>query len=204
MKRGDYQYKFYNHIACIKWYDNKSVVLLGSHMEEITSISTVQRRLRGSSPKVSVNFPNGIQKQYRWSWLDGSAVVSIPTWSKIEVLILSPFVFYLFHGALVNSFVVHKTLGNKNLTLKEFKICIALKLIASFVCRKLSWLNHRPSKCTKAQRSDPIPLIFLETRRRCTVFSQAGKKNRTFAMCSLCVVALCLQKERNCFLQYHS
>ena len=40
MKRGDYQYKFYNHIACIKWYGNKSVVLLGSHLEEITSIST--------------------------------------------------------------------------------------------------------------------------------------------------------------------
>ena len=67
MKRGDYQYKCYNHIACIKWYDNKSVVLLGSHLEEITSISTVQRRLRGSSPKVSVNFPNGIQKQNRWN-----------------------------------------------------------------------------------------------------------------------------------------
>ena len=33
----------------IKWYDNKSVMLLGSHLEEITSISTVQRRLKGSS-----------------------------------------------------------------------------------------------------------------------------------------------------------
>ena len=40
-KRGDYQCKFYNHIACIKWCDNKSVMLLRSHLEEITSISTV-------------------------------------------------------------------------------------------------------------------------------------------------------------------
>ena len=45
MKRGDYQY---NYKACIKWYDNKSVMLLGSHLEEITSISIVQRRLMGS------------------------------------------------------------------------------------------------------------------------------------------------------------
>ena len=28
----------------MKWYDNKSVMLLGSYLEEITSILTVQRR----------------------------------------------------------------------------------------------------------------------------------------------------------------
>ena len=39
MKRGDYQCKIYKHIACIKWYDNKSLMLLGSHLEDITSIS---------------------------------------------------------------------------------------------------------------------------------------------------------------------
>ena len=36
MKRGDYKCKFYNHIAL-------SMMLLGSHLEELTSISTVQR-----------------------------------------------------------------------------------------------------------------------------------------------------------------
>ena len=34
--------------ACIKWYGNKSVMPFGSHLEEITSTSTVQRRLKGS------------------------------------------------------------------------------------------------------------------------------------------------------------
>ena len=61
MKRGDYQCKFYNHIACIKWYDNKSVMLLGSYLQDITSISTMQRRLKGSSSKIPVNCPNGIK-----------------------------------------------------------------------------------------------------------------------------------------------
>ena len=61
MKRGDYQSKFYNHIACIKWYDNKSVMLLGGHLEELTSILIVQRRLKGSSSTIPVNFPNGIK-----------------------------------------------------------------------------------------------------------------------------------------------
>ena len=61
MNRGDYQCKFYNHIACIKWYDNKYVMLLGSHLEEIISMSAVQRRLNGSSSKIPVNCPNGIK-----------------------------------------------------------------------------------------------------------------------------------------------
>ena len=43
--------------------------------------------------------------------------------------------FGLFDVAFVNSFIVYKKLENKDLTLKEFKICIELKLIASFVSR---------------------------------------------------------------------
>ena len=61
MKWRDYQCKFYNHIAFINWYDNKSVMLLGSHLEEITSMSTAQRRLKGSSSKNPVNYSNGIK-----------------------------------------------------------------------------------------------------------------------------------------------
>ena len=60
IKRGVYQCKFYNQIVCIKWYDNKSVMLLGSHLEEITSISTMQRSLEGPSSTIPVNFPSGI------------------------------------------------------------------------------------------------------------------------------------------------
>ena len=102
--------------------------------------------------------------------------------------------FDLFNVALVNLFIVYKKLENKDLTLKELKICIALKLITSFVCRKLSCPNPCPSKRTKAQRPGlilPSHLpIFLETRQRCTVCSQEGKENRIFATCSLCDVAL--------------
>ena len=79
----------------------------------------------------------------------------------------------LFDDAFVNvnSFIVYKKLKNKNLTLKEFKICIAVKLIAS--TRKLSCPNHHPCKRAKAQRHGPIPPphlpIFLDTTQRCTV-----------------------------------
>ena len=110
--------------------------------------------------------------------------------------------FYLFNVALVKSFIVYKELENKDLTLKEFNVCIVLKLIASFVSRKLSCPNHRPSNCTKAQKPSLMPpshlSIFLETRRRCTVCFQAGKKNRTFFSCTLCDVDLCTSDVHLC------
>ena len=46
---------------CIKWFDKKFVMLPECHLEEITSISTVQRRLKGSSSNIPVNCPNGIK-----------------------------------------------------------------------------------------------------------------------------------------------
>ena len=117
--------------------------------------------------------------------------------------------FDLFDVALVDSFIVCKKLEKKkDPTQKQFKICIALKLIASFINEKLCFPNHRPSKHTKSQRPSPMPPshlpFFLETKRRCTIRSQAGKENRTFLTWSLCDVALCLQKRKELFLQYHS
>ena len=136
-------------------------MLLGSHLGEITSISTVQRKLKGSSSKISVNCPNSIK--------------------------------------LYNS-----KMGGVDL-MDQLKLAYQLDRRLKF--RFYLRFNHRPSKRTKAQRPGPIPPlhlpIFLETRRRCTVCSQAGKENRIFVTCSLCDVALCLQKERSCFLQYH-
>ena len=125
----------------------------------------------------------------------------------------SKFRFYLhllfdqFDVALVDSHIVYKKLENKDLPLKEFKMCMALKLNPSFVSWKLSCLNHHLSKCIKTQRPGPIlpshfP-TFLETKRRCTVCFQAVKQNRTFPTCSTCDVALCLQNVRSILLQYH-
>ena len=157
-------------------------MLLGSHLEQITSISTVQRRLKGSSYKIPVNFPNGIK-------LNNSKMGGVDLMDQLKSAYQhdrrSKFRFYLclffglFDVALVNSFV-YKKLENKDLTLKEFKICIALKLITSFVSRKLSCPNHRPSKRTKAQRPGLIPPsrlpIFLEKRRRCTYCMLSSSK----------------------------
>lgn len=48
MSRGGFQCKFCKNIACIKWYDNKSVSLVGCNLEKNTSTSTELRWLKGS------------------------------------------------------------------------------------------------------------------------------------------------------------
>ena len=135
MKRGDYQCKFYNHLAYIKWFDNKSMMLLRSHLEEITSISTMQRRLKGSSSKIHINCPNSI-KLYN-SKMDGIDLMdqlrsAYQLDRRLKFRFYLRLFFDLFDVTLLNSFRVYKKLENKDLILKQFKICIALKLIASF------------------------------------------------------------------------
>ena len=180
MKRRDYQWKFYNHIVCMKWYDNKSMMLLGSHLEEITSISTVQRRLKDFSSKIPVNCPNGIELYNRKM---GGVDLIDQLKSAYQLDWRSKFRFYLrllfdlFDVALVNSFIVYRNLENKDLTLKEFKICIALKLIASFVSRKLSCPNHRPSKRSKIRRDTSITFAnFLGDKT--TMYSMLPNRKR--------------------------
>ena len=106
MKRGDYQCKFYNHIACIIWYDSKVVMLLGSHLEERTLISTVQRRLKGSPSEIPVNWPHGMRSAYQVN-------------QRSKFRFYRHLIFDLFNVNLVNFFIVYKKLENKDLTLKE-------------------------------------------------------------------------------------
>ena len=130
-------------------------MLLGSHLEEITSILTVQRKLKVSSSKIPVNCRNPI-KLYKTKMGGVDLMDQLKPAYQLDQK--SMFRFYLrlffdlFDVALVNSFIVYKKLENKDLILKEFKIYIALKLIAFFVSQKLSCPNHRPSKRTKTQR----------------------------------------------------
>ena len=135
MKQGDFQCKFCNHIACIKCYENKSIMLLGSHLEEIASMSTLGRRLKSSSSKIPVNFPNVVKlhnsKMGAVDFMDRlKSAYQLDRRSKFRFDLR--LFFDLFDVALVDPFIVYKKLENKDLTLKEFKICKALKLIASF------------------------------------------------------------------------
>ena len=94
-------------------------MLMGNHLEEITSISTVQRRFEGLSSKGTVNCSNGIK-------LYNNKMGGIDLMDQLKLTYQpdqkSKFWFYLrlfsdlFDVALVNSFIVYKKLENR-----EFK-----------------------------------------------------------------------------------
>ena len=99
-------------------------------------------------------------------------------------------------------------MDNKDLSLKDFKLCIDDRLVGRFVNRKLSHPLYHPTKRGRIQKPGPAPPmhlpIFLEKRRRCPICSEDGKESRTISACSMCNVALCIQKDRNCFTDFHS
>ena len=74
--------------------------------------------LKGSSSKIPANCPNGIK-------LYNNKMGEVDLMDQLKSA-------YQLEFALFNSFIVCKKLENKDLTLKGFKICMALKLIASF------------------------------------------------------------------------
>ena len=173
----------------------QSVMLIGSHLEEITCILTVKRRMKGSSSKIPVNCPNGIKlyntKMGGVDLMDQLKSAYQLDW-RLEFRFYLCLFFDLFDVALVNSFIVHKKLENKDLTLKQFKICIALKLIVSFVSQKLSWLNHRSLKRTKAQRPGSIPPSYFpifygdKTTVYCMLPSRKREQNNCYVFIMWC------------------
>ena len=180
-------------------------MLLGSHLEEITSISTLQRRLKGSSPKIPANCPNGI-KLYNSEM--GVVDLMDQLKSKYQFDQRLKFWFYLclffdmFDVALVNSFIVYIKLENKDLTLKEFKICIALKLIASFISQKLSCPNqvHQSLKIP----SDTSPTIdnFLGNTKT-TMYCMLPSRKTEQSICYVFIM-WCSPLPSKRILQYHS
>ena len=60
-QRDDPQIKSFKNIACIKWMDNGSILMVGSNMENIRPVLSVSRREKGSTTKKFINCPNAIK-----------------------------------------------------------------------------------------------------------------------------------------------
>ena len=65
--------------------------------------------------------------------------------------------FDLFDVACVNSYIIYKTLENKELCLKDYKLLITSKMSGWFVSRNISLPNSRPSKRSRLSLPGPHP-----------------------------------------------
>ena len=110
-------------------------------------------------------------------------------------------------GAIVNSFIIYDKLHPNALSFLDFKLVVSESFIGSFTTRTREFPSSRPTKRRFAQvvtnESQSHFLEYQQTRRSCAYCSIGGIENHTFAMCVICDIPLCLQKERNCFLLYH-
>ena len=52
--RRDHNYIYSDKVACCKWFDRRSVLMLFSNTEGMSTTSTVPRRQKGSASKIQV------------------------------------------------------------------------------------------------------------------------------------------------------
>ena len=112
------------------------------------------------------------------------------------------FFFNLFNVALVNSFIVYKKFENKDLIWYAWHR--NWSLLSSAQNYFVLIIVHPSTPKLKDLSWYPYHICQFSWKQGNTVSSQIGKENRIFVTYPLCDVGLRLQKERNCFLQYHS
>ena len=121
------------------------------------------------------------------------------------------FYFRVFFGfvdiAVVNSKILYNKIESApSLSSLDSRYRIAQTMIRKFSSRKTYIPLSRPSKRSRGPSFDILDHLreFAPSRVRCTFCSSKNVESRTYVRCITSNIALCLQKERNCFQQYHT
>ena len=129
-----------------------------------------------------------------------------------EVDCRSKFRFYLclffnfLDISIVNSKIVYSKIESApSLSSIDFRYSIAQTMIWKFSSRKRADPQSRPSKRSRGPSFDIVDHLpdFAPSRVHCAFCSSKNVESRTYIRCITCNIALCLQKECNCFQQYN-
>jgi hypothetical protein len=128
----------------------------------------------------------------------------------------------LFHFTdvcLINAFILRKEQTGDKFKLYQFKLSVAIVLmyLSEPLSRASSMLRvHGAGPCAAngdlVGRVDPTDAIRRDGQNHWPVFSAtvprrcrvAGCKARSCLSCSKCRVYLCVKRENNCFVEYHT
>ena len=61
MRRDDHDYMYSEKVTCCKWFDRRSVLMLFSNSEGMSTTSTIFHRQKGSGSKILVPCPDVIK-----------------------------------------------------------------------------------------------------------------------------------------------
>ena len=210
MKRADCEFLYSKNVMACKWMDNQSALLVSTALEGMDDVSSVQRREKGSATKSAVPCPTVVKLctngMGRVDLLD-LRIAAYQLDRKSSVRFYLRIFFDLLDIACVNSFLVYNMKHRKQLILLDYKIVIAKNLIRWHQSRQrdvpLSIPNKRKSTSVASNNHGGHLPELQPTRKRCTYCSKETKENRTFVVCLVGDIPLCLFKGRNCFSNHH-
>ena len=189
--------------------DNKSVILLSNYFNP-KETQQIERRVKSSNDKVKVTCPSVIQEYNQFM---GGVDLSDQMKVTYEVDRRSKFRIYLqvffdfLDITVVNTKIVYNKIESaSSLSSLDFRHSITQTMIRNFSSRKRTVLLSSPSKRSRSPSFDIVDHLpdFAPSRVPCAFFSSKNVESRTYVRIITCNIALCLQKDRNCFQQYHT
>ncbi|XP_055714682.1 uncharacterized protein LOC129808804 isoform X2 [Phlebotomus papatasi] len=209
MKRRDIDWQCSGRIVCVKWMDNRSVMLLSNYMSP-TEMVKVQRRQSGTSQKLELNCPkivhtynqhmNGVDiMDQKKSYYEQDRKCAAKFYLKLFFDILD---IGINNACIVyNEMSQEKNIG-RSLTLLQFRQEVARCLIGDYRSRTRAPPTIRHSN-ELLQPLQHCP-VWIKIRSRCHLCYTKNKvDSRTFCKCEACGVYLCFNSTRNCFKQHH-
>lgn len=214
LKRGESQMLSANGITCVKWMDNRSVVMLSNFINSTDSV-TVSRRQQKSAERIQIPCPEIIVAYNKFmggvDLMDQKKTAyEVDRKSKIKYYLR--IFFDLIDISVNNAHCIFTQLNQslnpqtKPITPLQYRQMIARFLIGSYTNRKRS-IPAGPVRSSKNTLPAPQPehqLAKMEKRMRCAQCAKDKVENRTDNMCQTCQVHLCYTKARNCFEKYHT
>ncbi|XP_055711432.1 uncharacterized protein LOC129806687 [Phlebotomus papatasi] len=209
MKRGHIDWQCSGRIVCVKWMDNRSVMLLSNYMSP-TEMVKVQRRQSGTSQKLELNclkivhtynqHMNGVDiMDQKKSYYEQDRKCAAKFYLKLFFDILD---IGINNACIVyNEMSQEKDIG-RSLTLLQFRQEVARCLIGDYRSRTRAPPTIRHSN-ELLQPLQHCP-VWIKIRSRCHLCYTKNKvDSRTFCKCEACGVYLCFNSTRNCFKQHH-
>ena len=192
MRRGDHDYMYSDKVGCCKWFDRRSVLMLFSNIEGMSTTSTILCRQKGSASKILVPCPDVI-KMYNQG-IGGVDLIDQRTAAyhldrKSRVRFYLRIFFDLMDIACANSFVVYNMLHPNDLTLLGFKTIIATYLTGRYASRSRAppaWKTRSKGKYQYQFEPNHLPLHlpeFQSSRKRCEYCYKEGFERKTFDKC---------------------
>ena len=203
MARGEVSFAYSNELLYFKWKDSKGITMLTNDTSKSKETTSVSRWSKASKERIKVSCPV-ILAEYN-KFMGGVDIMDqMKSYYELDRRSRSRFYIRIFYDlldiAVVTAFRIYQQLELPEMSLHDFKDCVAKSLVSRYSSRIRVAVTKGITNVASVANHLPV---FLETRIRCKLCSVNGTQSRTSIKCHTCDVALCLSKERNCFYHYH-